>query len=179
MRASAGPSKRKRPNSFLKEDPARTVVLCNDVSEGPDFRRLALAGYSLFTIYHVDVVDYISRVYLHSLIPPTWLTKTYAALEKKSWDSIVPDVFKLVVQKQQDSVHYSKGLIVPSAAMKEVLKRCYPEVDPAKIHVLPWGIWNEIVDAVEVASKERERLRREYKIPASAAVIADAQSYFS
>jgi len=40
----------------LRHDPARTVVLVNDISEGPDFGRLAAAGFPMVTIYHVDVV---------------------------------------------------------------------------------------------------------------------------
>ena len=161
---------RKSTELIFRESPHQTVVLCNDVSEGPDFRSLAAAGYALFTIYHVDVVDYISRVYLHSLVKPSWLSLSYAALEIIGGERLLPDVFKLIVQKQQDSVRYSRGLIVPSAAMKDVLMRCYPDVDPAKIHVLPWGIWKTSVDGEEV-TRERERLRRELALPDSAPVL--------
>jgi len=34
-----------------RHDPKRTVVLCNDVAEGPDFQRLAEAGFPIVTIY--------------------------------------------------------------------------------------------------------------------------------
>ena len=34
----------------LRHDPARVAVLGNDISEGPDFRRQAAAGYDLVTI---------------------------------------------------------------------------------------------------------------------------------
>ena len=45
---------------ILKHDPKDTVVLANDVSEGPDFR--ALRDYKIFTIYHVDVVAYVTDI---------------------------------------------------------------------------------------------------------------------
>ena len=44
-------------------NPQTTVVLSNDVAEGPDFRRLAERGFSIYTIYHVDVIDYFVRLY--------------------------------------------------------------------------------------------------------------------
>jgi len=47
---------------ILRHDPGRTVVLANDVSEGPDFARLAARGYRVYTIYHVDVVAYVAAI---------------------------------------------------------------------------------------------------------------------
>jgi hypothetical protein len=54
----------------LRHDPARTAVLVNDISEGPDFGRLAAAGYPIVTIYHVDVVAYVSAIYARQLVGP-------------------------------------------------------------------------------------------------------------
>ena len=53
----------------------------------------------------------------------------------------IPNVLKLIWDKQEASVRCSKGLIVPSQRMKDVLLRCYPELSPARVHVLPWGVW--------------------------------------
>lgn len=128
---------------ILERDPARTVVLCNDVSEGPDFRRLAERGYRLYTIYHVDVVDYFARIYLRGWISPERVTKTFSAISGTPLARWLPKVAGLIVRKQHESVHYSKGLVVPSHAMRDVFLRCYPKVDPKKIHVLPWGVWEE------------------------------------
>ena len=63
----------------LEEDPARVAVLVNDVSEGPDFARLARSGYRMSTIYHVDVVAYIARIYLRGLVAPWTLTRAWRA----------------------------------------------------------------------------------------------------
>src|SRR5262249_34965675 len=54
----------------LREDPAHTMVLVNDVSEGPDFATLVNRGFRVFTIYHVDVVAYVSSIYARNLIRP-------------------------------------------------------------------------------------------------------------
>ena len=51
---------------ILKHDPRDTVVLANDVSEGPDFA--ALRDYRIFTIYHVDVVAYVADIYFRGLV---------------------------------------------------------------------------------------------------------------
>lgn len=126
---------------ILQSDPHEVVVLSNDVSEGPDFKLLAEKGYSIYTIYHVDVVDYFVTFYLHSLVRPETTTRIYRFIRPMGLRGMVPDVLKLVWDKQEASVRYSKGLIVPSKRMKEVLLRCYPELSEARVHVLPWGSW--------------------------------------
>jgi glycosyltransferase involved in cell wall biosynthesis len=118
---------------ILKHDPKTTVVLANDVSEGPDFA--ALRDYKIFTIYHVDVVAYVSDIYFRGLIRPETTVKWYRRLH---W--ALPSISKLVWEKQESSVVHSRGLIMPSGGMKEVMLRCYPDCPPAKIHVLPWGV---------------------------------------
>ena len=55
-------------------------MLCNDVSEGPDFAALANAGFPVFTIYHVDVVDYFCRIYLHQWFRPETAVRLYDQL---------------------------------------------------------------------------------------------------
>jgi len=47
---------------ILRHDPSNAVVLVNDVSEGPDFAALAARDFRVFTIYHVDVVDYVTAI---------------------------------------------------------------------------------------------------------------------
>ncbi len=79
--------------------------------------------------------------------------------------SLLPDMARLVWQKQEASVHHSRGLIVPSQGMREVMLRCYPECDPARIHVLPWGSWQP------QESADPEPLRREYEVPKDARVL--------
>jgi glycosyltransferase involved in cell wall biosynthesis len=145
---------------ILRHDPASVVVLSNDVSEGPDFKSLGERGYRIFSIYHVDVVAYVADIYLRGHIRPETTVRWYRRI-----GGLLPDMAKLVWQKQEASVHWSRGLILPSQGMREVMLRCYPECDPAKIHVLPWGSWQSQEPA------DPEPLRREYEVPKDAQVL--------
>lgn len=118
-------------DAILQRDPHRCVVLANDISEGPDFRRLGEAGYRIATIFHVDVVEYFTKFYLRNLVRPEHLTRFH-------W-RYVPDLFRLVFTKQEDCVRHSRRLIVPSAPMRDVILRCYPWCPAERIAVVPWG----------------------------------------
>jgi glycosyltransferase involved in cell wall biosynthesis len=145
---------------ILRHDPAHVVVLSNDVSEGPDFKILGERGYRIFTIYHVDVVAYVTAIYFRGRVRPETTVRWYRRM-----GGLLPDMAKLVWQKQEASVHHSRGLIVPSEGMREVILRCYPECPPAKIHVLPWGSWQPLEPA------DPAPLRREFEIPKDAYVL--------
>jgi glycosyltransferase involved in cell wall biosynthesis len=145
---------------ILRHDPGDTVVLSNDVSEGPDFALLAGRGYRVFTIYHVDVVAYVAAIYGRGLIRPETTVRWHGRVK---W--LLPRIARLVWEKQEASVRHSRGLIVPSEGMREVLLRCYPDCDAAKIHVLPWGSWETDV------SGSPEPLREEFAIPPGAHVL--------
>jgi glycosyltransferase involved in cell wall biosynthesis len=148
---------------ILSTDPENTVVLANDISEGPDFRKLAERGYSIFTIFHVDVVDYVSRLYFKGKLAPETTVRWYKRLRR-----VMPDMAALVWDKQEAVVEGSRGLIVPSQRMRDVLLRCYPKCPHEKIHVLPWGNWHP-TEAPEVSSVEA--LRAELKLPSNAQVV--------
>jgi glycosyltransferase involved in cell wall biosynthesis len=120
----------------LRHDPASVVVLSNDISEGPDFARLAAQGYRIYTIYHVDVVAYVAEIYLRGWIAP----ETTVRWEKRL-RPVMPALTRLIWEKQEASVLHSHGLIVPSEGMRDVLARCYPG-HASKIHVMPWGLWD-------------------------------------
>jgi len=145
---------------ILRHDPARTVVLANDVSEGPDFAELAARGYRVYTIYHVDVVAYVAAIYARGAIAPETTVRWYPRLR---W--CLPEIAKLVWEKQESSVRHSRGLIVPSEGMREVLLRCYPDCRPGEIHVLPWGNWNADTPG------DPEPLLREFGVPPDARVL--------
>lgn len=145
---------------ILRHDPVRTVVLVNDVSEGPDFAVLGARGYRIYTIYHVDVVAYVAAIYGRGAIAPETTVRWYRRLR---W--CLPEMAKLVWEKQEASVRHSRGLIVPSEGMREVLLQCYPDCPPEKIHVLPWGNWNSD------APGDPEPLRREFGVPENARVL--------
>lgn len=152
---------------ILRSDPASTIVLVNDISEGPDFAALAERGFRVFTIYHVDVVAYVSSIYLRGRIRPETTVRLY-----RRFGRMLPSLTKLIWEKQEASVHHSTGLIVPSEGMREVLLRCYPECPREKIHVLPWGNWDAPGPEDASTSKiEGAALRHEYAVPEDASVL--------
>lgn len=148
---------------ILRSAPGDTVVLANDISEGPDFRKLARLKYRVFTIFHVDVVDYVSRLYFKGHVAPETTVRWYPRLRR-----VLPDMAALVWDKQQAVVEGSTGLIVPSERMRDVLLRCYPDCGADKIHVLPWGNWHpaEAADPAAVAE-----LGKELRLPSNAQVV--------
>ncbi len=75
---------------IMRHDPASTVVLSNDVSEGPDFAALARRGFRVFTIYHVDVVAYVAEIYGRGWIRPETTVRWYPRLRY-----LLPDITKL------------------------------------------------------------------------------------
>jgi glycosyltransferase involved in cell wall biosynthesis len=151
---------------ILEYDPASTVVLCNDLAEGPDFWTLHRRGYRLFTIYHVDVVAYIAAIYARGLLRPRTLARLYEVAQFLP----VPDILRLIFEKQWAASEYSRGLIVPSAAMKDLLLETYDRLPPEKIHVLPWGLPDEPED-VEAIAAEAARIRSEFSMPEDALTL--------
>lgn len=146
-------------DEILRHDPATSVVLSNDVSEGPDFAILAARGYRIFTIYHVDVVAYVSAIYARNLVTPESTVRWHRRLR-----GILPRIAKLVWEKQEASVVHSRGLIVPSHGMRDTLERCYPGCG-SKTHVLPWGSWHSDEPA------DPAPLRAEFGIPENAHIL--------
>jgi glycosyltransferase involved in cell wall biosynthesis len=149
----------------LRADPASTVVLVNDISEGPDFAALAARGFRIFTIYHVDVVSYVASIYLRGWLKPETTVRWY-----RRWKGVLPRMTKLIWEKQEASVRYSRGLFVPSAGMRDVLLRCYPECPPEKIHVSPWGTWDDS-EAGSATRVDVAELRHEYGVTDDAQVL--------
>lgn len=145
---------------ILRHDPSTTVVLSNDVSEGPGFAALAGRGYRIYTIYHVDVVAYVAAIYLRGWLKPETTVRWYPRLR-----ALLPAMARLVWAKQEASVHHSRGLIMPSEGMRETMLRCYPWCPPEKIHVLPWGAWSRHFSA------DAALLRREFGVPGDAQVL--------
>jgi len=156
---------------LLRDTPRPAAVLCNDVSEGPDFKVLAQAGLPFFTIYHVDVLDYVSRMYLRGVLSPQRLAAIYRSMESSGLGRCLPDIVQLVLRKQEHSVRYSRGLIVPSDAMKQVLLSCYPDTDPGRVHVLPWGVWEPTPVTRDDVTREKEKLRNQWSDMGSCPVL--------
>lgn len=110
------------------------LLLCHDISEGPNVRRLYEAGIRTATIFHVDVVDIFNRLYLGSLLHPATLTRTYRASRALPW----PGVLKLVFENQQNVMDYGCLSVVPSHGSAKLLESCYPN-SPAPIRTIGWG----------------------------------------
>ncbi len=121
-------------NRVLSEDPAGCVVLVNDIAEGPDFELLHRHGYRVYTIWHVDVVAYVARMYLGGVLGPGKLTRMV-----KPFEGWLPAAPKLVFHQQRRCVALSAGHIVMTETMKQTILDCYPETPSGKIHVVPWG----------------------------------------
>ncbi len=126
------------------------VVVANDISEGPDVARLAAAGIPVMLLWHVDVVDYFCRFYLQGLDP---------AAAMRAWRGLgvgsryVPDVLRLVFEKQSAALAHAAAHVVPSAPMRDIIGRCFPGA-AERVHVVPWGAWLNEVDRADL---DRER----------------------
>jgi glycosyltransferase involved in cell wall biosynthesis len=153
-------------DEVLRHDPANTVVLSNDVSEGPDFRRLAQLGFRIYTIYHVDVVAYVAAIYARSWLRPEKMVRWFDAIEATPVRRLLPGIARLIFRKQRDSVECSRGLVLPSEGMRDVLLRCYPKLLAERIHIIPWG-----AAAVPESDVDTDALRREYGLPDDALVV--------
>jgi glycosyltransferase involved in cell wall biosynthesis len=128
--------------------PSDTVVVVNDISEGPTLARLTAAGYKVVSIWHVDVVDYFNKLYLRRMFAPEKLTRLHERLRDLGADWVLPDVLNLVFDKQRETVVHSARMIMPSGAMAETINRCYGDLigesELAKrLLVVPWGVWSE------------------------------------
>ncbi len=154
----------------LDEDPGRTVVLANDVSEGPDFARLASAGFRIATIFHVDVVAYIARIYLRGLLPPWRLAALWRGIRSFGLDAGAPPILRLIFDQQAECIASSDFVILPSHGMRRTMLRCYPGLAAGKVMVLPWGCPPERTPG-DAGTAAAAALRREFEIPPDAFVI--------
>ena len=139
------------------------VVLSNDISEGVDFRAVTAMGHPIVTIFHVDVADFFSRMYLRLNASPALPIAVYRAIASSGLSALCPDVLRLVFEKQSRCVRHSSRLVVPSAGMARTLGRCYGPRALRKTTVLPWGGWEEDVAEREVEG-EMASARRDYDL---------------
>ena len=126
---------------ILGRDSNRCVVLSNDICEGPDFEVLSKRGFRVVSIFHVDVVEFFTKFYLRGVVRAETAAKFHAF-------NLLPDMLRLVFEKQHDCVRHSARIVVPSEPMRATILRCYPWCDPQKIVVLPWGNIAEHSDAL-------------------------------
>lgn len=149
----------------------RGLVVVNDIAESPDLAALA-ARAPLATVWHVDVVDYFAKMYLGGVVSPKRLVGVYDRIERFGGGRAVPDLLRLVFDKQRRAVLHSTRLVVPSAPMREMLLDCYPARKglAADIVVRPWGGWEPAVDRAAV-EREVARLRRTCRVAPDRPVV--------
>ena len=56
----------------------------------PNFHLLAGKGYRIYTIYHVNVVDYFAAIYLHGWAQPETLTSLHRFIEHSPLRHVIP-----------------------------------------------------------------------------------------
>jgi len=128
--------------------PGETVVVVNDISEGPTLADLREAGYPIVSIWHVDVVDYFNKLYLRRFVAPERLTRIHERLRAMGVEWVLPDVLQLIFDKQRETVVHSRRIVVPSNAMADMILRCYGELVgraelERRVMVVPWGVWSQ------------------------------------
>ena len=106
-------------------------------------------------------MDYFCSIYLRSRVKPETTTAIYRMIRQMGLAGVLPNILQLIWRKQEASVRFSKGLIVPSHHMKEVLTRCNPSLEAERVHVLPWGGWEDPI-LPEDSQRETEALIKEY-----------------
>ena len=154
---------------ILAEDPGRCSVLVNDISEAPDFKAVAQAGFRIVTIYHVDVVDYIASIYLRGKVSAAALARGWE-LMRPALKRIAPAIVKLIFERQRDSLLYSRHVVVPSEWMKRVLMEAYPGTPGERIVVAQWGVRRERVDQADV-EREAAEIRERFQLRPDRGVI--------
>ncbi len=124
------------------------AVLTHDLAEAPNFAVLERCGIPCVPIYHVDVVDFFCRMYLRRLLTPRQAEKFWSYLRPYP---CVPDILRLVFDKQAESVRFCPRLIVPSESMRQIIRETYPDTPPDQTAVIPWGSPDMIYSEAEIS----------------------------
>lgn len=151
--------------TLIRERP--DAVLVHDLSEGPTFCALARHGIPCVPILHVDVVDFFCRMYLRQRVTPERAEAVMRSL--RPWP-LVPDLLRLVFDKQADAVASCPHLVVPSRGMAEILARVYPGLAPGQVVVVPWGS-PPATPAPDAVAEARRELEARLQIPPEAPVV--------
>lgn len=154
----------------------RTCVIVNDISEGPTLAVLARAGFPIVSLWHVDVLDYFNKLYLGHLFGPERWARLYEGARRLGAGRALPDVLRLVFEKQRETVVHSRRMLLPSRAMAETVRRCYGGLlgGPARFAeralVVPWGAWPAPPPGPQTV-QETQRLRDHYQIGPGTTVL--------
>lgn len=130
----------KATTQFLTSQPItnRDWVIVNDLSESPTIIKLKAHGYRIMTLVHVDVIAFISNMYLRGLVSAPSLASFWRKASSIGLHYLTPDILKLIFDKQAQAYSLSDVVIVPSAPMKETIRECYPHLK-THVEIVPWG----------------------------------------
>jgi glycosyltransferase involved in cell wall biosynthesis len=159
---------------FLREyardrTPRRVCVIHNDICEAGDFAAIGRMGYRQVAIFHVDVVDYTASIYLRGVVSAPTLARAYRGFARLGGARLLPDVARLILEKQETCAKCCDLLVVPSREMAEVIRASYPWRTDEDVLVIPWGaIVEEPSAGVE---EEVRRISAQYGLDGSAPVL--------
>lgn len=124
-------------------NPKEVLVLHNDVAEAGDFEAIARMGFPQAAIFHVDVVDYVAHIFLRDRVSAPTLSRLWRGLTRFGLARFMPDVVKLMLEKQEKCAKVCDLLLVPSTGMAAVLRASYPWRTERDVVVIPWGTLTE------------------------------------
>ena len=125
---------------LLKTAKTGDLIFINDISEGPNFSKLAQAGFIIVPLFHIAVADFFCKLYLRDLFSAPRVTHFFHFLEEKLGRWSIPKLLQLVFSKERDAVQTGSLLIVPSEGIKQALLACYGVRHEPKIKVVPWNL---------------------------------------
>lgn len=143
---------------IIKERP--DAVLTHDIAEAPGFAELSRFGIPCVPILHVDVADFFCRMYLGEIITPMAAERF---MNKFRSSPFIPDVLRLVFDKQAEAAQFCPRLIVPSQGMADVLTKTYPSLGRDRIAVIPWGAPEHTPSEEEIENAQKE-LEQKYSM---------------
>ncbi len=141
------------------------LVLAHDISEGPEVERLAANDIKVVTVFHVDVVDIFSRLYLPKALNPPLLTHFYRCTRLYPW----PKLLQLVFDKQQKVMDHGVLQVVPSRTSAELLSDSYPD-SSSEILRLGWGAPEPRFPEQEIEQRAQQ-LRKDFGLSPDAIVL--------
>lgn len=145
-------------------------VLHNDICEAGDFRAISDLGFPQAAVFHVDVVDYAASVYLRGKLGAPALARLWRGARKARVARMLPDVLRLIFDKQEACARHCQLLVVPSSGMRDTLLSEYPWLAEERVLVIPWGSIRSPAPRADV-EQQVARLRRRYRLTGDTPVI--------
>ena len=90
----------------IRTVPEPSVVVVNDISESPDLGKVRGRGHRVASIWHVDVVEFFSKLYLRGWVSPERAAGLYEGICRRGWNRWVPDLLRLVYESGLNLLRY-------------------------------------------------------------------------